>query len=358
MTPRVPPFPSVASVILAAFVLACGSRASEGSDSAASADAQPAVAARTAIASVQPFAVTVSAIGVVAPRPGHYAELSAPAPARIANIYVVPGARVRQGQPLIAFERAPFDAAAHGADAALAAARNGYDRAVRLAHDGILPQKDVDQAAAALADAQLNAVTARRAQERATLRAPLAGVVTRMTAVIGASVDANEPLVEVADPAALDIVLNLSPSQAAPVHAGDSALFAAGQDTTGESLGAGRVTAVGATVDSASRSVAVRVHLAHPSRPLRIGETVFGQIAVAVHAHAVTVPADALVPDGDGFKVFVVDAHGIAHARPVTVGSRTEGFAEIVRGVQAGERVVTYGAYGVEDSSRIVPVKS
>jgi len=26
--------------------------------------------------------------------------------------------------------------------------------------------------------------------------------------------------------------------------------------------------------------------------------------------------------------------------------------------VQAGERVVTYGAYGVEDSSRIVPVKS
>jgi hypothetical protein len=40
------------------------------------------------------------------------------------------------------------------------------------------------------------------------------------------------------------------------------------------------------------------------------------------------------------------------------VGGRTEGIAEITRGVRAGETVVTYGAYGVEDSSRIVPVTS
>ena len=358
MTTSVAPPARLAALLLAAVVLGCGSHASEGADDAASGDAQPTVAARTADAAVRPFAVTVSAIGTVTPRPGHYAELSAPAPARIARIYVAPGQHVEKGQPLIAFEREPFDAAAHGAEAGLAAAQHAYDRAVRLAHDGILPQKEVDQAAAALAEAQSNAVTARRAQALATLRAPLAGVVTSMTAVLSDAVDANEPLVAVADPAALDIVLALSPAQAAPVHAGDSATFAAGQDPSGEPLGTGRVTAVGATVDSASRSVAVRAHIAHPIRPLRIGETVVGQIAVAVHRNAVTIPTEALVPDGDGFKVFVVDAHGIAHARPVTVGGRTEALVEVVRGVKAGESVVTYGAYGVEDSSRIVPVKS
>src|SRR5207244_297817 len=87
-----------------------------------------------------------------------------------------------------------------GADAALAAAQHAYARAVRLVQAGILPQKDSDQTAADLAQAQATAVLAHRSQQLATLRAPLAGVVTRMSAVLGASVDQTQPLVEVADP--------------------------------------------------------------------------------------------------------------------------------------------------------------
>jgi hypothetical protein len=63
------------------------------------------------------------------------------------------------------------------------------------------------------------------------------------------------------------------------------------------------------------------------------------------------------VPDGEGFKVFVVDSAGIAHARPVTVGSRAGAAVEILRGVAAGETVVSYGAYGVDDSSKVVVAK-
>jgi hypothetical protein len=84
---------------------------------------------------------------------------------------------------------------------------------------------------------------------------------------------------------------------------------------------------------------------------------VFGQIAVATHPAAVTVPLEALVPEGEGFKVFVVDSTGTAHARSVTVGGRTEKVAEVTSGLAAGERVVTYGAYGVEDSAKITQVK-
>src|SRR6266481_9544976 len=97
--------------------------------------------------------------------------------------------RVAEGASLVEFERAPFDAAARSAETALASAERAYTRAVRLAQAGILPQKDSDQAAADLAQAQVAAINARRAQQLATLRAPLAGVVTRMTAVLGAAVD-------------------------------------------------------------------------------------------------------------------------------------------------------------------------
>jgi len=339
----------VIAVIVAACAGACRSHVEQG-------EVQAVVTVGTAVATVQPFSQTITAIGTVAPRPGRFAELAAPAPTRVAGIFVAPGQRVAEGDSLIAFERAPFDAAARSADIALESATRAHARAVRLVQAGIAPQKDSDQASAELAQAQAAAVTARRAQQLATLRAPLAGVVTRMTAVLGASVDASQPLVEVADPAALDILLDVSPAEAARIHPGDGISLTAGTGGGGtgggERLGQGEVTGVAAAVDSLSRAVPVRARLEHPTRALRIGEAVFGRIVTAVHPRAVTVPVAALVPEGDGFQVFVVDSEGVAHARPVTVGARNESLVEILEGVTAGERVVTTGAYGVADGAK------
>jgi len=322
--------------------------------SRAAADADTGVQAGTAVATVQAFPDVVNAIGTVVPRPGRFAELAAPAPTRVARIFVTPGQRVAEGDSLIEFERAPFDAAAKSAAAALESAERAHARAVRLVQAGILPQKDSDQAAADLAQAQVAAVTARRAQQLATLRAPLSGVVTRMSAVLGATADPSQPLVEVADPAALDIVFNVSPAEAARIHAGDAVALSTGEGAGAAVLGEGMVTGVAATVDSASRAVAVRASAGRPARPLRIGESLLGRIVTAVHPRAVTVPVAALVPAGDGFQVFVVDSADVAHARPVTVGARNGSLAEIVTGLAPGETVVTTGAYGVADSAKIV----
>jgi hypothetical protein len=77
-------------------------------------------------------------------------------------------------------------------------------------------------------------------------------------------------------------------------------------------------------------------------------------MVTAVHPRAVTVPVQALVPSGDGFHVFVVDSGGIAHTRAVTIGARNASLAEILGGLTAGETVVTTGAYGIEDGTKIV----
>ena len=339
-------------VLVFAVVAAACSRHAEGGDAA-----PPAVVdAETAPAQTQPFPQIVQAIGVIAPHPGRFAELAAPAPTRIARIFVAVGQRVRAGDALVEFERAPFDAAARSAEAALTSAQSAYDRAVRLVQAGILAQKDSEQAAADLAQAQVAAVTARRAQQLATLRAPLGGVVTRMSAVLGASVDATAPLVEVADPSALDVVFNVSPAEAASLKTGDTVTVTASAGGAGagaEALGSGVVTAVGAAVDSATRAVPVRARIAHPTRTLRIGESVFGRMVTAVHPRAVVVAVDALVPAGEGYLVFVVDSAGTAHARPVTIGGRSEAVVEVVSGLAAGETVVTHGAYGVSDGAKI-----
>jgi RND family efflux transporter MFP subunit len=339
----------VRSVLMVVALAACAGGAAEESES----EATPVVAVRTAVVTQQPFTETVGAIGVVTGRPGHVASLSAPTATRVTNVYVSEGARVSRGQSLVALDRSAIDAATQAAESALTAAAQAYERAERLNREGVSPRKDVEQAAADLAKARADAVAARRASQLAVLRSPIAGVVTRLAAVLGASVDVNQPLVEVADPSALDIVFTVTPAEAGRVRPNATVSLSAGQKAGGEPLGTGTVTLVAASVDSATRGVAVRVRVPNTKRPLRIGETLFGQIVVGTRANAVAVPLESLVPDGEGFKVFVVDSASVAHAQPVTVGARSDSTAEILEGLTAGQRVVTYGAYGVDDSVKV-----
>jgi RND family efflux transporter MFP subunit len=305
------------------FLSACGSG---GSDE----DVPEAlVSVRTAVVEPKPFVEAVSAIGTVAPRAGHFAALGAAAPTRVTRVLVTPGQRVARGQVLIELDQTAFRASAEGTAAALRAAEQAYERAKRLADEGVGPRKDVEQAAADLARARADAVTAQRSEQLAVLRAPIGGVVTRVGAALGASVDAGQTLVEVADPSALDLILSVTPQEASRIKAGAAVEVSAGRAAEGEKLGTGTVFDVAGVVDSTTRSVEVRVRLPAAGRPLRIGETVVGRIAIATRPNALTVPLEALVPDGEGFKVFVVDSAGVAHERPVEVGVRAESTAEI-----------------------------
>jgi membrane fusion protein (multidrug efflux system) len=340
--------------VLRCIVLVAG--ACRGSSGTA-ADSTAVVQVKTALAAIQPFEEKIGSIGTVMVHSGHLASLSAPAPARITTVYVSVGQKVSVGTPLIAFEQTPFIAAAQSAEAALVAAERAYERARRLADAGIVPRKDAEVAATALAQARATALVARRMAQLAVVRAPISGVVTQLNASIGASADVNQPLVQVANLAFLDIVFNVAPAEAVHIAPGAAVTLSAGETATGEALGVGRIMSVGATVDSGTRSVEVRAQAPPSARALRIGETIFGQISLGVKPRAIVVPVAALVPEGDGFKVFVVNAENVAISRKVTVGRRTDTVAEITSGLVGGERVVTEGAYGVVDSVKVNPAK-
>jgi len=332
-------------------LLGCGGK--KGGDDEAAAKAV--VSAQTVVVQPQAFTEVVGAIGTVVARAGHVATLSAPAAGRVGRVLVTTGQHVRAGETLVEMDQAPFRASAQSAEAALSAAERAYERQQRLAQEGIVPRKDAEQAAADVARARSEAEAARRAEQLSTLRSPISGVVTRMAATLGASVDPAQPLVEISDPTSLDVLLGVTPTDAARIRPGTKATLSAGESASGEPLGVGSVVDVSGTVDTATRSVAVRVRAPATRRPLRIGETVFGRIQTGTRPSAIVIPPEALVPEGDEFKVFVVDAQSIAHEREVKVGGRSAAGVEIVEGLEPGERIVTYGAYGVQDSAKIAP---
>ncbi len=346
------PRPALAALLTVAALL--GGCHGAGGDEGGSESVPAVVGARVQAAVTRPFTETVAAIGTVVPQAGHVAVLSAPVATWVAKILVNTGQVVHRGDSLIAFEASTFDANLLSAEAAYQAALQNRDRIQRLVQQGIDPQKDLDQADADLARVAADRIAAEHAAGLATLRSPIDGVVLDMNATLGASVDPAQPLVEIADPDHVDVMFAVSPDAAGQIRRGDSVRLHAGSAIGSPSLAIGMVVDIGGEIDSAGRTLPVRVR-AGGGASLRLGETVFGDIITALHRNAVVVPTEALVPEGDGYEVFVVDDSNVAHQRIVVTGGRADSLVEIISGLKAGERIVTYGAYGVVDSARIVP---
>lgn len=324
---------------------ACGGR--EAAEAPADSSSVGAVAVETMLLAPSAFTPEIEAVGTVVPRLGRATTVSAPTTARIARVLVVAGQAVAAGASLVELDRTEIDAAARSAEAAVLAADAAATRAARLVTAGVLPRRDAEAAAVDLARARGEAATARRIAELATMRAPFAGIVVRVSATPGTTVDPGTPLVELADANAVDLAFALAADDAARLRAGQSVTLHGAAPT--DSLGTATITTIGAAVDSVTRAVEVRAAVGHSPRTLRFGETVTGTVRLGTVSSALVVPIAALVPDGEGFRVFVVDSAQVAHARAVVVGGRTALVALVTSGLAAGDRIVTTGAYGLDD---------
>ena len=115
--------------------------------------------------------------------------------------------------------------------------------------------------------------------------------------------------------------------------------------------GGGRLVFTGLQVDPATRTVPLVYELKNPSGQFRIGEAVTLHIETERAEDAVAVPDSALVEEGGRFIVFVQLGGETFDKRDVTLGIRDGNFVQVLTGLQAGERIVTKGAYAIRLAS-------
>ena len=115
--------------------------------------------------------------------------------------------------------------------------------------------------------------------------------------------------------------------------------------------GGGRLVFTGLQVDLVTRTVPLVYELKNPAAQLRIGEAVTLHIETDRAEDAVAVPDSALVEEGGRFIVFVQLGGETFDKRDVTLGIRDGNFVQVLAGLQAGERIVTKGAYAIRLAS-------
>jgi len=375
---------------------------------------QPVVTVQVATVKRQSLQQIVTAEGVLFPK--NQVGITPKVVAPVSRFYVNRGSRVHRGELLAILENRDITAAvaeskgaleqaqaqyetttqaslpedlkkaeldAKAAKESLDAQQKLYDSRNELFQEGALPRKELDAAAVALAQARAQSDVAQQhlasllavgkqaalrsaagqltsaqgkykgAQVQLSyteIRSPIDGVVTDRPVWPGETSPSGTPLLTIMDTSSVVARAHIPQEEAALLKPGDPATIIAAEVPPVS----GKVIIVSPALDAGSTTVQVWVEADNQSGALRPGSTVQLKIVVRTLENAIAIPEEALLKSPEGATVvMVVDNQGKAHKREVMTGIDTGDQVQITKGLQAGEIVVTTGAYGLPDGTQV-----
>ncbi len=334
---------------------------------------------------------TALASGVIAVDDNHSTPVLPPFSGQVTQVFVQPGQHVVPGQPLLRIRapefvdsrnallaavaaRATAASQLQVAEAAASRAEQIYKTAGGALKDYQSAQNDLAVARAALrtADAAVGAArgklavigqgpseitrmetagTADAVDPEVTLRAPIGGIIASRSIAVGQFLvagSANAAFV-ITDPSSVWLIAQVPESASAQVRIGD-AVSVTTPAFPGRTFAA-RVDNIGASLDPATHRLPVRATIHNPDGVLK--PQMFASFVIRTPTGpggGVTVPASAVIHEGDAARVWVAGPGRILRARSVTLGPANDGMVAVTSGLRPGEQVVTAGAIFVNEA--------
>jgi membrane fusion protein, copper/silver efflux system len=182
------------------------------------------------------------------------------------------------------------------------------------------------------------------------LRAPASGHVIAKNVVVGAYVEPGAKLFTIADLSHVWVIAEVPEQGLGRVRQGQSATLTL-PAYPGRTF-PGTVQLLAPALDPATRTLRVRVELENRSFELKPG--MYGDVHIALAAaRGLVVPSQAVLDTGELQYVFVVTSPGHFEPRPVKLGERGADEVQVQSGLQAGDVVVTNGAFLLDSESRM-----
>jgi len=265
---------------------------------------------------------------------------------RIGRIAFDEGQTVKKGALLATLDAAETRALVASSRAQAGLDKQRLERAADLQKKGFISQQALDemQSNYARSAAKLREDEAKLAKSE--IRAPFSGVAGLRQVSEGAFVAAGTDIARLEKIDQLKLDFRIPETYFAQLKPGLAVSVAV--DAFPQAAFPGKIYAIEPAVDEQTRTILTRARVANPELRLRPGMFARVQLTLGVRENAVWIPAEASVPRGQDSYVFrVVD--GKAELVQVQTGTRKVGEVEIMKGVAAGDMIVTEG------TQRLVP---
>jgi membrane fusion protein (multidrug efflux system) len=291
---------------------------------------------------------TIQAVGTT--RANEAVTITSKVAGRVADIRFREGDTVRAGAVLLRLDAVEILAERDEAVARQTRARQNYERGVKLREARAVTAVRTEELAQELAEAEAAVAQIEARLRNYELKAPFSGRLGLRKVSQGALVTPGDEIVTLDDISVVKLDFDVPETALSSVHPGllVSARSAAYPDVVLE----GVVSTINTRIDPATRAVTVRAELANREGLLRPGMFLTVDLAYGAKEGALLVPEEAIVAVDDGMFVFAV-VDGKAERRPVELGRRRPGQAEIVSGLSKGEIVVVGGVQKVRPGAPV-----
>jgi membrane fusion protein, multidrug efflux system len=205
-----------------------------------------------------------------------------------------------------------------------------------IEHDAIV-QQDYDEAFTNLKVLQAQIAELQVMIGKTRITAPFEGQIGMINVHPGAIVSVNKMLTNIEDNSAVKVEFAVPEKYSHVILPGSTHTFTIASDKKEYTA---RVSARGASLNSDTRTLLVRAIAQNPDRTLLPGQSARLNLSVSNSENAITISSQALIPSSLGYSVFKVRNNVVA-AQPVEIGQRSAGKVEIVKGLVAGDTVIT-----------------
>jgi cobalt-zinc-cadmium efflux system membrane fusion protein len=300
------------------------------------------------------------------------ARIGAAVTGRVTQIHATLGQRVKRGEALATLHSAELSAAQLAYLKALSQAelqRRAVDRAKLLFAADVIGAAELQKRESELAQAQAElqashgqlgvlgmtgSATAKLAATRtvhslSSITATLDGVVIERKVTPGQVVQPADALFTVADLSHVWLVAEAPEQQAALIKKGEAAQ-AEIPALNGKRI-EGRLIYVADTVNPDRRTVTVRMDVDNPERVLK-PEMLASMLIQGAPQRRLLVPAAAVVREDNKDHVFVELDNKRFQLRPVILGQESNGYIPVQTGLKGGERIVTEGAFHLNNERK------
>ena len=336
-------FVSVArlGVVALLALAACGKKAEDGPGAGAGGGGgggAPGIPVEVAVARQDTVVDAILATGEV--EAIQSAELKPEVDGRIVEILMREGSEVREGAPLFRIDDAELKAEVARAAAERDLAEQALARTRALLDQKAASTSDLERAEATARSARASLELLQVRLARTTVRAPFAGVLGQRMVSLGDYVTSSTALVRIQTVDPQRVSFTVPERYARDVKPGQQVAFRVAA-LPGEEF-QGKVDFVSPSVQLPARTLLIKALVPNGRRHLQAGMFTETRLSTAVRPRAIVVPEEAVF-SVQGTQVVWAVVDGKANRRPVTIGVRSPGEAEITSGLNAGEQVVVGG---------------